>query len=424
MDAVTDAPGLSPERVEDGVRESPAAAAVSALYSEEPDRIVLAALDCRPSDRGRGRPYPTKANAEVILRLDPRWAGRLRVSRFDGETYLDGERVTDSTETRVSLWIERVYGVEIATPKVGEVMRAIAEDDPFHPVRDYLTGLEWDGKPRAQRLLADYLGAEDTPLHAEIGLRFLISAVARICEPGCKVDTVLVLVGVQGAGKSTALRTLAVRPHWFSDSLIDFRAKDALQGLRGVWLWELAELDSIHRSEASAVKAFLTAQHDWFRPPYGRNFTRWARQTVFVASTNEGAFLKDPTGSRRFWPVRVGRIDLDALARDVPQLWAEAMAWYRAGERWWLSADGARALVELQGLFAEESPWEVRLATWIERQTGPFTLAEAMAALDIPLAQQPRHAAQVGALLEHRLGCSKGRYVWHGRRAVYYRAPQ
>ncbi|MCK6527667.1 virulence-associated E family protein [Myxococcota bacterium] len=417
-------PARSPAASQD---ETPPAGARGWDFGVEvvaPDPVVQAALDCRPSDHGRGRPYPTKSNVDIVLRGDPRWAGRLRLNQFDGCAYLDAESVRDSTETLVSMWIERVYGVEIATAKVGEVMRTVAESHTFHAVREYLSELEWDGHSRAELLLTEYLGAEDTRLHREIAVRFLLSAVARILSPGCKVDTVLVLVGGQGAGKSTALRTLAVRPEWFSDSLIDFRNKDALQGLRGVWLWELAELDAIHRSEASAVKAFLTAREDWFRPPYGRNFVRWKRQTVFVASTNEGAFLKDPTGSRRFWPVRVREIDTAGLEADRDQVWAEAVARYTAGETWWLSAEGERELAEVSRLYEQESPWEDRLADWVHRQVVPFTLGDAMGALDIPPAQQDRHKAHVASLLEHRLKCTKSRTTQGGRRAMRYAPPR
>ena len=162
---------------------------------------------------------------------------------------------------------------------------------------------------------------------------FLVSAVARIMDPGCKVDHVPILERQQGIGKSTSLLILTGEA-WFSDSLPDVGTKDAMDHLRGKWIVEIAELDAMSRAEDTALKAFITRQVDKFRPAYGRREIEWPRQSVFVGTTNRSVYLKDETGGRRYWPVRCTSINLAALERDRDQIWAEAVHLYRQGHRW------------------------------------------------------------------------------------------
>jgi predicted P-loop ATPase len=183
-------------------------------------------------------------------------------------------------------------------------------------------------------------------------------------ERPVKVDTVLILAGKQGARKSTAFRVLA-GDDWFSDTAIDIRSKDSFQSIRGVWLYELAELAATRPRDAESVKAFLSAPTDRYRPPYGRNVVESHRQCVFVGTTNEATFLSDPTGARRFWPVSVGTIDIDAIRHDRGLLWAEAVEAYRAGEPWWLDPDEDRALSDAQEQYQHEDPWLVTLDRWM-----------------------------------------------------------
>jgi putative DNA primase/helicase len=179
--------------------------------------------------------------------------------------------------------------------------------------------------------------------------------VARIYEPGCKLDTVLVLVGEQGARKSTALKTL-FSAAWFADSMIDTRNKDSYMVLRGVWGYEWQEMDALKRSENTAAKAFLSSSHDTYRPSYSRNVVKVPRSTVFVGTANE-LDLSDTTGSRRYWPREVGVIDLEGLARDRSQLWAEAVARYRTGEQWWLDAVAEKSRAAAAGVYEREEVW-------------------------------------------------------------------
>jgi putative DNA primase/helicase len=391
-----------------------------------PHPDVWAVLRRRPprGKHGKETATPSLQNLMLILERDPRWAGRILGNDFDGETYVDGRLLTDAQEMAIYRWIERHYGINANLNLVSAAVRFIASEHTTHPVRDYLEALRWDGRRRLGDWLADYCGAEASPLTSEMATRWAISAVARVMSPGCQVDTCLILAGRQGARKSSAFRALAVRDEWFSDSALDLRNKDAFQSLRGVWLWELAELDSVRRTEATAVKAFLTSRWDRFRPSYGRNVVRWGRQNIFVGTTNEQAFLSDPTGSRRFWPVRVGRIDVPGLVKVRDQLWAEAVALYRQGERWYLQGKSEDDLREASGDYQHTDPWHDAIETWAAKQAAPFTLPDVLKrALGREVADcNNGHQARAAAVLTQagytqkrlRLNGERARWWWKG----------
>jgi predicted P-loop ATPase len=206
-------------------------------------------------------------------------------------------------------------------PKVGkdtthQAVDQRARERAFHPVRRYLEEREWDGIARLGHWLSDYLGAEATAYTSRIGRMFVVALVARIFDPGCKADYVLVLEGEQGAGKSSACRVLA--GEWFSDSLPDIHHKDAKEHLRGKWLIEIAELSAIGKADAEALKAFISRPIERFRGSYGRKEVTEPRQCLFIGTTNKSVYLKDETGARRFWPVKVGKVDINRLTRARP----------------------------------------------------------------------------------------------------------
>ena len=328
---------------------------------------VVALLDLSTKNE---QPLGTPRNIRLVLRHDPRYAGVIRYNEFDGLVYIDGVEICDSDEMGIRIWLDDVYRLRAGTRTVGEVIQLVARENRFHPVREYLEqcGAQWDGQQRIDRLLPYYFGTdgpdeahtcERATLHQTLGRMFLISAVKRITNPGVKVDTTIVLYGAQGCLKSSALRVLA-SDDWFSDTVFSLSTnyRDALASLRGGWLYELAELDALsaRRADASTIKAFLSAQSDRYREAYGRNTVRVPRQTVFAGSTNS-RFLRDPTGSRRFWPVRVGKIRLECLRADRDQLWGEAYHAAADGENWWLPEPMARALADASSEFEEQDPW-------------------------------------------------------------------
>jgi predicted P-loop ATPase len=256
---------------------------------------------------------------------------------------------------------------------VGGVVSVIARQNPFHPVRDYLESLPaWDQVPRIGTWLIDYCGVESsdqTPNHyAEaIGEKFLMGAVARVFEPGCKFDYTLVLEGDQGTYKSTLLRTLA--GDWFTDQIADFGSKDASLQLRGVWIIELSELDALNRSEIARVKAFLTQQTERFRVPYGRRLVSVPRQCIFAGTSNSQTWMKDETAGRRFLPINCGSINIPAIKRDRDQLWAEAVKCNRAGTPLWLdSASILRDAEEEQRGRLIEDAWQARIEELLQQR--------------------------------------------------------
>jgi predicted P-loop ATPase len=241
----------------------------------------------------------------------------------------------------------------------------VARENSFHPVRDYLRALDWDGTPRLDTWLPRYLGVADSPYARAVGPRFLISAVARIEKPGCKADQMLILEGPQGQLKSSAVQALA--RSWFADRISTLGTKDSAMEVAGVWLIEVSELDALIRSSNSAIKAFISRREDRYRPPYGKHVTKQPRQCVFVGTTNmAGGYLKDPTGARRFWPVACGVIDLHALRRDSDQLFAEAAIRFRNGAPWWLESPELEALAAAeQRARIEVDAWSDKIEAWL-----------------------------------------------------------
>lgn len=368
-----------------------------------------------------------RRNIALILSLDPRWKGRLRWNELWGLVFFDRRPIDDDDETEIALWLDRVYGpgFDWGPREVGTVIRVVAKRDRYHPVREYLDGLTWDGVERIDSMLIDYMGAKDTRLNREFSRRWLVSACARARKPGCKVDTVLILVGKQGAKKSTALEKLAVHPEWFSDSTIDMRSKDGYQSLQGVWIYELGELDSVAKRDATTVKAFLSAKVDKYRKSYGRNDERVPRACVLVGTTNESEFLNDPTGARRFWPVRVKHTDAEGLERARDQLWAEADAAYRDGERWWLDDDQESAAAKSAEAFQVGDTWRDLIAKWTKDKIEPFKVSQvAVEGLEISADKhRPGLSRRIGPILRD-LGFEKTQMRGPEGRGWYWYDPE
>ena len=383
---------------------------------EAADESVLDALD-KTKD---GRPLGTVRNVVRVLTDDARWDGRLRWSTFEDAAFLDAALLTDDGLTTVALWFDDVYGLRASAEAMMRGLVHVARQHTFHPVREWLDGLTWDGTRRLDALLVDRLGADDTALVRQIARRWLIGAVARVFEPGCKLDTMVVLVGAQGARKSTACAALVPDARWFTDTPFDVGSKDAMVQLQGVWLIELAELQSLRRSGSDAVKAFLSSRRDRFRRPYGRIAEDHPRQVAFVGTTNDEEFLVDATGSRRFWPVRVGRVDVDGILADRDQLWAEAVAAYRRGEAWWLDAEGEAALREQARAHEVGDPWAEAIGRWVAKQVVPFTVERVLSeAVGLPVERMDRGKRTRAGQVLARMGCAQSRPSGAGRVRVW-----
>lgn len=288
---------------------------------------------------------PTITNAELILGNDP----TLKVIKYNDLAH--GIEVTgtlpwdrpgkfwrDADDAQLYCYVADKYGVQFAENKFTKALAAVVDRRRFNPLRDYLDGLPaWDGVERVDSLLIDYLGATDSHYVREVTRRTLIGAVKRVYEPGCKFDTVLVLDGRPGIGKSTLLRTLG--GEFFSDSLTltDTRDKTAAEKLQGIWIMEIGEMQGSRKADVEAIKGFISRQVDEYRAAYGRVVEKHPRTAIICGTTNSvTGFLRDTTGNRRFWPVMVdgkGTADVWSMTADIrDQIWAEAVSLYVCGE--------------------------------------------------------------------------------------------
>jgi predicted P-loop ATPase len=330
-----------------------------------------------------GKPLPILANVLIGLRAE-------MVSAFAYDEMLCApllmrplERTNGGftprplTDVDIGVVQERLQHLglkRVARDTVHQAVDMRAQECRFHPVYDYLEALKWDGVPRVGKLFFEYfVDASAVPAGksyaAAIGRMFLISMVARIYEPGCKVDHLPVIEGAQGILKSTACRVLG--GDWFSDNLPDINSgKDASQHLRGKWLIEVSEMHAMDRAETAKLKAFITRQEERYRPSYGRKEVIEPRQCVFVGTTNRDTYLRDETGGRRFWPIRVENINIDALAQNRDQLFAEAVHLYRNGTPWWPDKSFEQEhIAPQQAARYEADAWEESIANLLKTTT-------------------------------------------------------
>ena len=282
-----------------------------------------------------GVPFKTLRNARVAI---DRMVVRLRFDEFANRYLIDGlpgfgPVLDDVALTRMRLTMEEEWGLIFGKDRWFDIATDEARHNTFHPVRDYLSALQWDGGARLDTWLTEYGGAQDNEYTRAVGAIALIAAVRRVRQPGCKFDEMVVLESEQGTDKSSALTILAVKEEWFTDDCpLNADSKVMIEQIGGRWIVEMGELKGMRRGEVEHVKSTLSRRVDKARLAYGRMPVEQERQCVFFGTTNDSAYLRDMTGNRRFWPVRVERFDLKALRRDRDQIWAEAAAREANGE--------------------------------------------------------------------------------------------
>lgn len=335
----------------------------------------------------KGAPHPTVANAILVLQNDPDLVSLLAYDEFshifitlrappaiceEGPT-LAGPYPRPTREedyTAIQSWMQRVYAMKLSLQVTQQACTTVGIIHRRHPVREWLDTQAWDGTPRLETWLSLVYGCPQDDYHAAVGTKFLVAAVRRIRNPGCKFDYVPVFSGKQGIRKSSSLAVLFSSP-WFKDDLHgDLGHKDAAQGLLGVWCVELAELQSLMRSSKEDTKAFMSRQQDRYRPSYSRLEVTRPRQCVFVGTTNDDQYLSDPTGNRRYWPVTCEGADIEWLHENRQQLWAEAAVLERSGEvTLWMDEEPIKKEAERQQTERlAEDPWQESVEAWLTQE--------------------------------------------------------
>jgi len=371
-------------------------------------------------------------NGLVALRQAPEWRGALKYDASALTVVLDrcppwGEggspwvpRLwTDQDDRLLAAWLQH-HGIDISDKLASDAAQTVARERSYHPIRDYLNGLTWDGAARVSTWLSAYLGADKNPYHNEIGKRWLVSGIARIYKPAIKADCMLILEGQQGSGKSTALKVLG--GEWFTDEIGELGSKDAAMSIAGRWIIEFGELEEFKGASLEKLKAFLSRTIDRFRPPYGRSVVDSPRQCIFAGTTNPEEYLHDSTGNRRFWPVKCGSIDVASLMQDRDQLWAEAKAMYLRGEPWWLETKSLQALATAaQNDRFVVDPWEEQAEIFLQnkRVITVAYLLKRLWKIDLNLATR-KDTVRVAAILR-RLGWERFQKRKMGRQIRAFR---
>lgn len=309
----------------------------------------------------KGNIKNTIANAYEIIKNHPDLKDKFALNLFEMRETVksdlpwrkitkDSRYITDRDDALLRAFLER-YGIT-GPHKIADALQKVILDNAFHPVKEYLSAIQWDRQKRVENLTIDYLGAENTKYIKEVTKKALVAAVARVFDPGVKFDFVLVIIGKQGTGKSTLIKKLGYS--WYSDSFSGVTGKEAYEAIQGVWILELAELAGLNKAEFEQIKHFITKQEDRFRVAYGKRTENFPRQCIFIGTTNTHDFLKDPTGNRRFWPVLTGEkepnksIFNELTQSEIDQVWAEAVHLYKQGETLYLNPEMEASAIEQQ----------------------------------------------------------------------------
>lgn len=397
------------------------------LGDNQPDPRVMQVLSQYLDKQGNPTgPKPTRNNLYKIITGDRRTKGKLWENLFTGCLRYDDRDYTDTDDTKMALWVDKAYGLRYSDSVVAGIAKLVGEVNGRNPLQEWLGSLRWDGVKRTTDWVVHATGCPDTKLNRMMGHKWLIQAIARAMKPGCKADCVLILIGKQGAKKSTLLAKMATM-EYFSDTPLDIGSANAYTQIQRAWIYEVAELDSVRRSANSATKAFISAQEDTYRPAYGRRAVTVKRHTVFAGTTNDMQFMNDATGSRRYWPILVGDIDLKWVGLNRDQLWAEAIVEYNSGANWWLESTWEEAREVESAAYQQEDPWSEVIRSWMVTAFGEFTIRHVMEeALKLDKNQMTRLAEMRAADILRELGCNRTRkrkgdhrvYVWAKKNIV------
>lgn len=346
---------------------------------------------------------PQLMNAYLILKHAPEWEGVLaynqfaeRIEKLKAPPVSDGEAGAwvDVDASKALVWLQMVWGLGVRSSAiVDEAARMVAWDNRYHPVRQWLDALPaWDGVERLGRVMMDVFGADDNDYTRHIGKSLLVSAVARVLKPGCKVDEMVVLEGAQGLGKSTCIAEL-FGPAWYLETSEAPTTKDFYVVMQGNWVVEIGEMQSFSRADINQVKMAITRRDDKYRAPYDRHGSSHPRQCIFIGTTNADTYLSDPTGARRFLPVLCRQADVSQVRFIRLELWAEALALFRQGFRWW-DYPKEMASAEQDARYVEDA-WEEAIASYLEGKAPAARYPEGM--------DGPINEVTIMHLLQHAL---------------------
>ncbi|WP_143314962.1 virulence-associated E family protein [Clostridium sp. HBUAS56017] len=316
----------------------------------------------------QGKIRNTISNFSLIIENEPLLKGKIAYNEFSNRAVVIGklpwrnknntEDWNDTDDSGLREFIEKYYCIS-STAKCADALALSFEKHSFHPIKDYLNSLIWDGEKRVDTLFIDYLGAEDSNYVRTVTKKVLTAAVARVFKPGIKFDNMLILSGKQGVGKSTIIKKLGME--WYSDSLTTVSGKEAYEQLQGVWILEMAEMMATKKADIEATKHFLSKTEDIYRVAYGRRTSRFPRQCIFIGTSNEHEFLRDRTGNRRFWPVDIAinrpkkNVFEDLGEYEVGQIWSEALELFNNGETLYLNYEEEKEAKKQQESHSEES---------------------------------------------------------------------
>lgn len=353
-----------------------------------------------------GSPKNSVRNTELVLRFDEQWRGVIGFCELSYRVVKRKPPPMPNSETgewydedaaALRVWMSHQYGFTPSHGDINDALIVVARSNKFHPVRDYLEPLQWDGVSRLKTWLKEAFASTDNERYLElVGVKSLVGAVARVMKPGCKMDNVMILEGEQGRGKSSVIAALF--GEWFSDSPLPIGDKEAYQLIQGKWCFELGELDSFNKAEVTALKQFFSQQVDRFRPSYGRYAQDFKRQTQFWGSTNQDTYLRDYTGNRRFWPVYCTKVDKQWVSDYRDQLWAEALHLYKQGVIWWVSQETEedeadyQIVTDTQNARLQHDPWEDKLQEFFDKSTELyFSGADILEGIGVPPGNQTPH---------------------------------